>query len=205
MLDLTEFASRDCALELAALGCPKAYTAIARTHLEPHQHITQNFMLFAAVVSRMRGLHEAVVREIEAGNPHAVLPLTRAWVEVITIALYICKKPAYAEFVMHGPGPNRPGKKSFEAMFNVIKDEAEQVRLVYGELSEYSHFGPLAVWNAHSIEDEDERLVTWTDAPRWRDEKHFQIACARAHELAVAGQQALNRFGSVLIPPPLPG
>ncbi len=44
-------------------------------------------MLFGSFVSRMRGLHEWVTREIVNNNPHAVLPLIRAWVETITIGL----------------------------------------------------------------------------------------------------------------------
>lgn len=34
--------------------------------MEPHKHLTQNFMLFASVVSRMRGMHEEAVRGSEA-------------------------------------------------------------------------------------------------------------------------------------------
>jgi hypothetical protein len=157
------------------------------------------FLLFGSVVSRMRGLHEGVVREIAADNPHAVLPLTRAWVEIITITMYVLRNPGYVEFLLHGPGKGRPGKKSFEAMFHAVKVDASQLKLVYRELSDFSHFGTLGVWNAHSIEDKEQRIMTWSDAARWKDDDHFRIACALAHELAVAGLQYLDELGSLLI------
>ena len=38
-------------------------------------------------------------------------------------------------------------------------------------LSDYSHFASLAVWNVYSIEDEEQRLMSWSTAPRWRYEE----------------------------------
>lgn len=199
VLDLANYQTREIALGRAAQGCPAGYTEVAKKHMMGQTDISQGFMLFGSFVSRMRGLHEGVVREITAGNPHAVLPLTRAWVETITIGLDLLRRPIYAEYLLHGPGENRPGRKSFEAMFHAVRDDASQLKLVYRGLSDYSHFGSVAVWNTHSIEDEEQRTVSWTDAPRWRDEKHFQIACAQAHELAVAGLHTLNRLGKLLV------
>ncbi len=140
-----------------------------------------------------------MIREIEASNPHAVLPLLRARAEVITIASYTRRNPTYAEYLIHGPGEGRPGKKSFEAMFHAVKDDVEQMKVVYADLSDYSHFGLLGVWNAWSILDEEERTVSWTDAPRWTSEDEFRIACAQANELAVAGLQALDQLGVALV------
>ncbi|MFU8841833.1 MAG: hypothetical protein ACNA8R_14115 [Nitriliruptoraceae bacterium] len=198
-LDLAGYQTREKALTLAARGCPSEYTEVAKKHMTGQTDLTLSFMLFGSFVSRMRGLHEGIVREIVANNPHAVLPLTRAWVETITIGLYVLSHPSYADYLLHGPGKNRPGRKSFEAMFHAVREEASQLKLVYGQLSDYSHFASLAVWNAHSIDDEDEGTVSWTDAPRWRDERHFQIACAQAHELAVAGPHTLERLGDLLV------
>ncbi len=202
LLDLTPFGDRTAAIARARHGCPKSYTAIARKHMTKTPYITPGFMLFGSFVARTRGLHEAVVREIEENNPHGVLPLIRSWVEVVTIAMYVIKKPAYAQYLMEGPGANTPAKKSFEAMFHAVKDEAGQLRLVYGQLSDYSHFGPLGVWNSHSIEDDRTGAVPWTDVPHWRDERHFQIACAQAHELAVASLHYLDLLGDLLLPSP---
>jgi len=200
LLDLSEYQTREEALARAARGCPTEYTDVAKKHMGDQSDISLGFMLFGSFVSRMRGLHEGIVREIAASNPHAVLPLTRAWVETVTIGLYVLRSPAYVDHLLHGPGENRPGRKSFEAMFHAVKEDASQLKLVYRDLSDYSHFASLAVWNAHSIEDEDQRTVSWTDAPRWRDEKHFQVACAQAHELGVAGLHTLDRLGELLIP-----
>lgn len=200
LLDLTEYADPERALELATEGCPKAYTQIAKSHLQDVPYLTTGAMAYMAFVSRIRGLHEGVVREIAANNPHAALPLLRAWTEVVTIALYVVRKPDYVEYLLHGSGEGRPGKKSFEAMFHAVKADAEQLRPVYQDLSEYSHFGPLAIWNVHAIDDEISRTTNWTDAPRWRDARHFQIACAQAHELGTASRDCLLRLGRVLVP-----
>jgi hypothetical protein len=199
LLDLSGYESRDRALELAAHGCPALYTEIARKHMASTTDVSEGFLLFGSVVSRMRGLHEGVVREIAADNPHAALLLTRAWVEIITITMYLLRHPGYVEFLLHGPGDGRPGKKSFEAMFHAVKDDASQLKLVYRVLSDYSHFGTVGVWNAHAIEDEEQRILTWTDAPRWRNDDDFRITCAQANELAVAGLHYLDELGRLLI------
>jgi len=198
-LDLSGYRSRDLALDLAAHGCPAQYTAIAKKYMSSTTQVTDGFLLFGSVVSRMRGLHEGVVREIAADNPHAVHPLTRAWVEIITITMYVLRNPRYGEFLLRGYGDGRPGKKSFEAMFHAVREDASQLKLVYGELSEFSHFGPLGVWNVHAIEDKEQRIMTWTDVPRWRNDDHFRVACAQAHELAVAGLHFLDELGQLLI------
>ena len=142
LLDLTAFGDRAAAIDRARYGSPGSYTAIARNHMAKAENLTPRFMLFGSFVARTRGLHEAVVREIEVNNPHAVFPLIRSWVEVVTIAMYVIQKPAYAQYLQEGPGTNMPAKKSFEAMFHAVKDEAGQLRQVYGQLSEFSHFGP---------------------------------------------------------------
>lgn len=199
LLDLSGFRDREQALVKASLGCPTAYTELAKKHLMDQADISTGFLLFGSFVSRMRGLHEGVVREISSSNPHAVLPLIRAWVETITIGLYVLRRPAYADHLLSGPGDGRPGRKSFEAMFHAVREDASQLKLVYRDLSDYSHFGSLGVWNAHSIDDNEQRTLSWTDAPRWRDEKHFQIACAQSHELAQAGLATLDRLGHLLV------
>jgi hypothetical protein len=200
LLDLSNFEDREQAIGLAAYGCPKSYSEVAKKHMMNQDTISTGFMLFGSFVSRVRGLHEGVIREVSANNPHAAFPLIRAWLETVTIALYVLRNPRYVEYLLQGPRNNGPGRKSFEAMFHAVREEASQLKLVYGELSDYAHFGSLAVWNAHSIDDKEQRTVLWTDAPRWRDERHFQVACAQAHELATAGLDALDRLGELLIP-----
>lgn len=198
MLDLTRFADQDAALALAANGCPTAYTKIAKKHMGPL--LTEGFLLFGSFVSRMRGLQEGIVRELAANNPHAVLPLLRAWVEVNTIGLYVARNPGYAELVLYGPGPGRPARKSFSSLFHAVKDDVAQLSLVYKDLSDYAHFGTLGVWNAYVVENEEDRHITWTDVPRWKTEKEFQIACAQTHELSILGLDVLDRLGGVLLP-----
>jgi hypothetical protein len=198
MLDLSAYTDHETCIALVAHGCPEAYTAIAKSHIIGRSDLSVGTMLFMSFVSRMRGLHEGTVRELAAGNPHAVLPLTRAWAEVVALAIYVSKYPAYAETLIHGPRNGGPGLKSFQAIFAAIKDEAANMKAVYGQLSDYSHFGSTGVWNAHRLGEQGE--VSWTDTPRWRDETEFRAACARAHEIAVAGQYYLDQLGLMLSP-----
>lgn len=198
-LDLSQFQDRDAALRLAAAGCPQSYTATARKHMTASPDMTLGWMFFASIISRMRGLHEGVVREIAASNPHAVLPLTRAWLEAIAIAFYVRRDPNYVIALMGRPDQGGPARKSFEAIFHKVKEDAAHLKPVYRELSDYSHFGPNGIWNAHSIENDEQRTVSWTDAPRWKSERDFQVACARAHELGQASFEALDGLGYVLI------
>lgn len=197
MLDLARFGDRDEALALATNGCPKAYTEVAKTYMGPV--LTEGFLLFGSFVSRMRGLHEGIVRELAADNPHAVLPLLRAWVEVNTIGLYVARNPAYAEVVLYGPGPGRPARKSFSSLFHAVKDEVTQLGLVYKDLSDYAHFGTLGVWNAYGVDSVEDRQITWTDVPRWKSAQEFQIACAQTRELSILGLHVLDRLGRVLL------
>lgn len=200
MLDLSAFTTRDECLRLAAAGCPRVYTDISMEALSDGT-LTQARLLFMSMVSRARGLHEGIVRELANDNPHAVLPLERAWVELITIMLYTLRSPTYVSALLSEPGEkNAPKRKSFEAMFHAVREDAEQLRLVYGELSEYSHFGLLAIYNVHSIGDEGNGTVEWTDVPRWRDEIHFKVACAQTAELAEACHYALRGMGELVRP-----
>lgn len=64
LLDLSGTDDRAQAIARAAHGCPEGYTAVAKKHMVGQTALTTGFMLFGSFVSRMRGLHEAVVREI---------------------------------------------------------------------------------------------------------------------------------------------
>jgi len=94
-LDLSEFTSRDRALELASEHCPEGYTAIAREHLHSTGQLWPQTLVFAACVSRARGLHEGCLTVISADNPHAALPLLRAYAELVSIIFYCLRRPNY--------------------------------------------------------------------------------------------------------------
>ena len=117
LLDLSRYADREQALVLAVHGCPTAYTEVAKKHMMGHEDLTMAFMLFGSFVSRMRGLHEGVVRELMNDNPHAVLPLIRVWVETLTTGLYTLRNPGYVEQLLHGPGKNRPHGRALRQCF----------------------------------------------------------------------------------------
>lgn len=52
-----------------AYGYPKTYSEITKKHMLDQEEISTGFILFGSFVSRMRRLHEGVVREIGANNP----------------------------------------------------------------------------------------------------------------------------------------
>lgn len=67
--DLTDYQAREDALALAAHGCPSEYTEVAKRHMKGQTDLSLRYMLFGSFVSRTRGLHEGIVREIVANNP----------------------------------------------------------------------------------------------------------------------------------------
>ena len=196
LINSGRFQTRADCLELAAAGCPEVYSTIAREHLEATAALAPPMFLFMAAISRARGLHEAILRELEADNPHAVLPLIRGFGELLTVVMYTLKKPGYID-VLLGIDDQRFRRKSFEAMFHVLRDEAAGLKEVYGMLSEYAHFGPMAIFNVQSIEDEGTGAIQWQDAPRWRDDQHFRTACAHTFELAMAARVYLGKLGDL--------
>jgi len=110
LLDLAAYGGDwDVAIALAAQECPRGYTDVAKKHMMGRRSIGTGFLLFGSFVSRMRGLHEGVIRELRSSNPHAVLPLIRAWVETITIGLYLLRNPNYAEYLLNGPATDDQG------------------------------------------------------------------------------------------------
>lgn len=197
-VDLTAFTSKAECLRLAGEGCPTAYTSIARDALAQGQ-LTHGLMLLMAMVSRTRGLHEAILRELDHSNPHAVLPLMRAWVELATINMYAVKRPRYIGVLLSGVRSKDAGaRKSFTSMFAAIRDDAAGLADIYQQLSEYTHFGPLAIYNVHTVTGKNS--VTWQDAPHWRNDSHFRVACAQTRELAEVSRDQLPLLAALVQP-----
>ena len=202
LLDLTRFSSREASLALAQAGCPEGYSAVTRRFLEHAQQMTVGHLLFTAMVSRARGLHEAVTREIVWANPHAVLPLQRALLELVATNLYVDRDPEYITTLTGLPPGSHRKPKSFQAIFHAVRSDAAGLQRVYRELSEYSHFRGLAIFNAQSSASEHDHMTVWTDRPHWRDEDHFRSACALTEELAAISLRALEAFGQRYLVPP---
>ncbi len=204
MIDLSLFIDRETCLELAMQGCPERYRAIAKKYLLATSAMTTGHVFYMSLVSRLCGLHEAVMREITADNPSAVFLLIRGYAETLAIAMYVIKKPTYIEAALSDPKRGGPNRKSIQSIFAGISDEAPGFKAVYGELSDHAHFGPIGVYSAHVIVDDELQQTGWTDEPHWRDQSEFRIACAQIHELAQMAFVKLEEFGSAFLTEPFP-
>lgn len=135
---------------------------------------------------------------------HRCRALIRAYVELVTIILYVNANHSYLNTLVAIPRGSAYKRKSFEAMFSALRDSAPGLKRVYRGLSDFGHFGPPAVFNAHSITNEETHSTSWTDAPHWRDEKEFKVACAQTQELVEAALVGLGEFGQQFLTEPFP-
>jgi hypothetical protein len=140
-----------------------------------------------------------VLQALKSDNPHAALPLLRAFTELVAVLYYCLNKPSYVDRLSKiGPEAKR-GTTPFKDMFDAISNELSGMKNVYADLSEYTHFRELAVYNVHTIEDEPGRGIFWTDVPRWKSEDEFRIACAQLCELSEAVRHGLRLFAAEIL------
>jgi hypothetical protein len=100
LLDLDRFASREDALR--QIHRERGFDDVV---FEPLQvalarnggGISMLGMFTLSSIARVRGLHEGIVREIGADNPHAVFPLLRAFAEALLLIAYVADHPEYVE------------------------------------------------------------------------------------------------------------
>ena len=198
-LNLQGYQDREIAFGRASGGCPEDYTAIARESLRSIQDLAPETLVFMAMLSRARGIHEGVLQALKSDNPHAALPLLRAFTELVAVLYYCLNKPAYVSRLSRtGPGSEK-GYSKFSQMFDEISDILPGMKAVYSELSKFTHFEELAVYNVHTIEDVSDRSISWTDVPRWKSEDEFRIACAQLSELSEAVRHGLRRFAAEIL------
>jgi hypothetical protein len=199
MLDLSQFTSVEDATRKVEPG--ERYIEIGKLLL-PHAEgrpLTMPLLFFLSMITRSQGLHSAIAREIREGNPHAVFPLVRAFAEAVTLVIYVTDDPGYIDLIsaraseLPKTGPKR---KSMQKLITHASKHAPGLKNVYAELSEATHFGAVAMWAAHAIEDEDDGVLStsWTSYPRWRSDDQALIACAQTLELADAMGFFLRRF-----------
>jgi hypothetical protein len=78
------------------------------------------------------------------------------------------------------------------------KGHTAHLGVVYRQLCEITHFGSIAMWAAHEIDDEDERRTSWSSAPRFRGDTGL-IACGQLDETATMMAAAVKRLGNRLL------
>jgi hypothetical protein len=196
-VDLTQFSSPQHAvttIERERGFDDVAFPFVQRTRVE-----TLLTLFFRSATARARGLHEGIVRETKASNPHAAFPLIRQLAECVAVTQYVVDDPDYVRAIMRDPRHRKPGqpkRKNMQAFVNYMnKHHADQFGLVYRELSDLTHFGSTAMWTSHAIMDEENRLAIWVSEPHWRDETQLYIACAWTVEVSALMEDALRNLG----------
>lgn len=204
MLDLDRFESIEDAITQAEAS--RQYDDEFSAAVDGVSTLTFLSLFYSSVVSRLNGVHGAIVREIRESNPHAVFPLLRTLAETVLVLAYTVDHPDYVQAVMVDPEDKPPvARKSPQALIAAIAEDAPGFKNVYGELSDTIHFGAFSMWGPHTIEPDDEpeslgRLV-WRSAPHWKREEDPLIACAQTIELAEAACIYLHNFAGSHIRP----
>jgi hypothetical protein len=161
--------------------------------------MTFTTLFWFSMITRSEGLHGAIAREVRKSNPHAVVPLIRAFVEAVVLVIYVNDHPQYINVLTARPRElpkDGPKRKSIQALISYAAKHAPGLKNVYAELSEGTHFGAVAMWASHAIEGEDDKSMqtTWTSYPRWRSDEQALIACAQILELADAMEFLLRQY-----------
>jgi len=192
LLDLDQFEDLDDAL--AQLKDSRAYEEVLREALDPSAQFGLLTLFAMSACTRFRGLHEAVVREVEATNPHAVFPLNRAFAETVLTVAYAHDHPDYVERILErrGEQPKELKRLPIRKLIDHIAPDAPGFNQVYDELCEITHFGSVALWQPHSITGE--RTLQWGSAPRWSNDREALIACAQLKEMSAAAVAYLHYF-----------
>lgn len=207
MLDLSRWESIEAALdelELRGRAFEDALAPYLQAHLRDADGALTIYLLFVmSAATRSRGLQEAIVREIRQTNPHAVFPLMRTLLETAALCFYVSDHPDYAEVLtdeQRNRAPGSPSRKSPQALVDYMDRQGHTDHLgrVYRQLCEITHFGHLAMWAAHEIEDDAERRTSWSSAPRFRGDTGL-IACGQLDEMTTLMTAAIERLGQRLL------
>jgi hypothetical protein len=133
-------------------------------------------MFLMSALARATALHEGLVREIRADDPHTVFPLLRTYVELGGLLNYVAERPDYVHKLMANPrdDPAGRGRVTFQAAWSVAKRRYPGIEDVYAELSEFGHFGSSGVFASWSFDGSDPKPGTLghlrhTVGPAWRD------------------------------------
>jgi len=162
------------------------------------------FMLSA--IARATGLCLGVVDAVKAENPHVAFPLLRAYSDVVLVVLYVRIRPAYLVTAVKGPHnlpSGAPGRKGSQAMINAVGKVAPGFKAAWGQLSDMTHFGSLAIWNAWQLKEGPTKLGTLSFATRsrWRRPSDPLLACGWLIELSGALGETLNLMLDEWSPP----
>lgn len=207
MLDLERWDSVAEAVAQLSMGS-RAFEEALFPYLELNQReadgaITMFSLFVMSTASRARGLHAAVIREIQNENPHAVFPIMRSLLETAALAFYVSEHPKYVKAVAEHPkdrSPGTPNRKSPQALVDFMDRQGHtgQLATVYRDLCEITHFGTTGMWAAYAVDGADTGGFSWTSAPRFRDNTGL-IACGQLDELTTLMVRGMVLLGTTML------
>jgi hypothetical protein len=201
-LDLSQYTDLGEALSEAASYRVGFMTLVSRALKEDNtqRQFGLGHMFLLSALARAAGLHDAIHREIEQANPHAVISLERTYVELGVTLAYVNERPDYINVIVaSGGAQTRRGQRrtSIQAMCAVAAKRYPGVKRVYDELSEFGHFGATGVWASWAAGgvEEWEGETFYRLGPGWRDsERDPLLAAAMLAEMAHVTHTEATRF-----------
>lgn len=159
--------------------------------------LTPISMTWLSVITRLQGLHDAVGREIVAGNPHAVYPLLRSFTETVALLIYIIEHPTYV--LALGTPRDQAHRASPRKLVDRAKTRMPGIDPIYRQLSQVAHFDTIAFALPFDSSAEHERRLKWQSEPKWKNDHDALVACGWLIELAEASHQLLGEYADRLL------
>jgi len=203
MVDYSDFSSLASALE--AVERDRGYDEIVKPIMDQHRihtagRVDMFYLFFCSAATRMRGLHDSIVREIKHGNPHSTFSLLRQLAETVAVSFYVVDHPNYVHAIATDPrdrDAKTPKRRSVTAIVDHMdRTRSEQFRLVYGELCTITHFDAAALWAP--FDPGEDRKFTWTSFPRFRGNQDM-YAVGLLRELSQMVEAALEQMGLTML------
>ena len=177
-LELEEFATGPLWLEAINRGVPDAYVYLEHKYLGNAEALEPEHMVFMSLLSRARGVHEAIVKAIELQNPHGTFPLIRVFMEIACILRYANERSDFVKILFNSDG-TRGGIPKFVIILDSVETTLPYSKDIYFQLSEYTHFKGIGIFNNFNITvTQNLPQLLWTSKPRFRSDKDFRTACA---------------------------
>jgi hypothetical protein len=196
LLDVSRFTDRQVAIKIATSDFRERYIQVSRSY-PPNLGWTNQHVLFRFLISRFVGTHEAILREIEFNNPHAVFPLLRAYFEAMCVLLISVEKPEYPHHLLNLDSPEDGPSNKFTEIFKILEPKYLGLMNIYNQLSKISHPQELAAINVFMREflSDGSLTVKWSERPYWQREEDLYLVCAHLEEFALLALSELDEYG----------